>query len=197
MKKISTRNYRKHYILHLLPTSSKNGEIPYVATSEEAAMWYSWLNLLIKSLVKEPIVAKNMLLRVDQLRKNGGVVASLQTIVLPLRKEDFNSPPPLVYLDLNYAVTKEVGFFIGTGDATQLVAKSDKLTGLLTRFLKELYTAHEEYVTNETPDQFIDELFFVDDIDMVLDENEGFKVLVDPALRDFILALKGRLRINA
>lgn len=195
MKKISTRNYRKHYILHLMPTINKSGESPYIACAEEAQMWSKWLKSLVKYLVDDPMIAKNINIRTEQLKKYGGVVASLQTVVLPLCKESMTNN--LVYLDLNYAVNKEVQFFIGGIDVTKQVATSDKLTGLLTRFLRELYAGHENNFVGGTRDSFIEELFLLDDVDMVIDEQSRFRVQVDRSLRDYLVELNAKLRINA
>lgn len=195
MKKIGVKNFQKLYILHLLPTLTKNGELPYIATAEEVALWDKWLLSLLKQLVHEPLLFKNMLLRIDQLKKYGGVVASLQTVKLPLH--DSALAQPLVYLDLNYAVGKDVQFFIGGIDATPTVASSDKLTGLLNRFMKELYAGHDSLFLESTRDGFIEELFLVDDVDMVVDEQSRLKLQVDRTLRDYLIALNSRLRINA
>jgi len=195
MKKIATRNYRKHYILQLLPLANKNEEIPYIATAAEATLWNKWLRLLIRELATDPAQAKFLLLWADKLKKQGGLVASMRTVILP--DCDVNLTPNLVYLDLNYAVNKDVQFVFGGVDVTQKVSKSDKLTGLLTRFMKELYQGHDENFSSGTRDTFIEELFFVDDVDMVIDEESRFKIQVDRSLRDYLVALNTRLRISA
>lgn len=195
MKKIATRNYRKHYILQLLSATCNNEELPYIATATEATEWNKWLRLLIKELTTDPAQAKLLMLWADKLKKQGGLVASLRTVILP--EFDTDLTPNLVYLDLNYAVNKDVQFVFGGVDVTQKVAKSDKLTGLLNRFLKELYQSHEENFASGTRDTFIEELFLVDDVDMVIDEDSRFKIQVDRSLRDYLVALNTRLRISA
>ncbi len=195
MKSISARNYQKHYILNLLPTVKNHDEITYVATVDEVDQWHTWLRQLTRHLVTDPVVGKNIMQRIQQLKRYGGVVASIQTVFLPL--EEGVVAPHLVYLDLNYSVAKEVQLMIGGLDVTAGVATSDKLTGLLNRFMKELYDAYEQENDGTCTDSFIEELFLVDDVDMVIDERNRFRVQVAPSLRDYLVALNRRLRVNA
>lgn len=195
MKSISTRNYQKHYILHLLPTVTTHDDAAYVATVNEASLWHNWLRKTIRHLITDPVLAKNMMLRADQLKKYGGLVASLQTIYIPINKEQIS--PLLVQLDLNYNTTKEVQVMLGGLDVTHTVATSDKLTGLLTRLMKEIHTGYEMENWGDSTNAFIEELFVVDDVDMVIDEHNRFKVQVAPSLRDYLVALNSRLRVNA
>ncbi len=195
MKKISTRNYRKHYIVNLMPTKVKAADVPYIATADEAANWSKWLRSLIRSLVTDPVIAKRLILKTDQLKKQGGLVATLQTVVLPLGPADITQH--LVHLDLSYTQSKEVQLTFGGLDVTAAVANSDKLTGLVTRFLKELHASHEEYYECAGKDAFVEELYETDDIDVVIDEASTLRVQVDRSLTDYLLALNTRLRINA
>lgn len=194
MKKISTREYRKHYILNLLPSASSNDELTYVATASELSSLSKWMDMMTKLMVNEPLSAQNIMLRTKQLKKDGGALMSLKTVYKPVAD---TTPTDSVYLDLSYAVTKDVQFVIGGNDVTKEVAKSDKLTGLLTRFMKELYTGHEDNFGDSARDAFIEEMFLIDDVDMVLDEKSQFKIKVDRSLRDYLVALNTRLRVNA
>jgi hypothetical protein len=196
MKKIITREYKKHYILHLLPCSSSNNEsVIYYANAEDAAELNKWTRSLIRQLIIEPTHFKNILLRANNLKKHGGAIASLQTMEIP--SHEYDAIYQLVYLDLSYAVNKEVQLFIGGIDVSDVVSKSDKLTGLVTRFLKELYAGHEARFGTDSTDCFIEELYLLDDVQMVVDENSLFKLQVDRSLRDYLVALNSRLRVNA
>lgn len=197
MKKISTRDYTKNYILHLLPCVNKTGAMPYYCSANEANDLNKWTRSLIRQLIVEPTHSKNIFLRSENIKKHGGVIASLETIIMPKLEQITPKLPALVYLDLSYAVTKEVQVFIGGIDVTPIIAKSDKLTGLVTRFMKELYVGHEEYYGTETSDEFIEEMFLIDDVQMVLDERSQFRLQVDQSLRDYLVALNSRLRVNA
>lgn len=194
MKKISTHEYRKHYILNLLPSASSNDELTYVATASELSSLSKWMDMMTKLMVNEPLSAQNIMLRTKQLKKDGGALMSLKTVYKPVAD---TTPTDSVYLDLSYAVTKDVQFVIGGNDVTKEVAKSDKLTGLLTRFMKELYAGHEDNFGDSARDAFIEEMFLIDDVDMVLDEKSQFKIKVDRSLRDYLVALNTRLRVNA
>lgn len=194
MKKISTREYSKHYILNLLPTANSDDELTYIASETVAIVLEKWIKMMVKLLVNEPTLAQNILLRTKQLTKNGGALMSLKTVYTPINE---TTPTDLVFLDLSYAVTKDVQFAISGLDVTKLVAKSDKLTGLVTRFMKDLYAGHEESYGENTRDAFIEEVFLIDGVEMVLDANSQFKIKVDRSLRDYLVALNSRLRISA
>jgi hypothetical protein len=195
MKKIITREYKKHFILNILPCSTNNEYATYYANADEVKQLNFWTRSLVRQLIAEPTHYKNIQLRADNLKKQGGALASLQTIEVPAHTSETKAP--LVYLDLNYTVNKEVQLFIGGIDVTHTVSKSDKLTGLVTRFLKELYAGHEMQFGAESTDCFIEELYLLDDVQMVVDENNLFKLQVDRSLRDYLVALNSRLRVNA
>ncbi len=194
MKKISTREYSKHYILNLLPSASSNDELTYVATAKEVENLEKWMSLMAKHFNAHPIVAQNLNVRIAQLKKDGGALLSLKTVFIPAQNERAAN---LVHLDLSYAVTKDVQFLYGGKDVSELVSKSDKLTGLVTRFMKDLYAGHEECFGCDTRDAFVDELYLIDDIDLVVDENANFKINVDRSLRDYLVELNARLRVSA
>ncbi len=149
---------------------------------------------MTRLLIKEPLLVQRITAHVEQLKKHGGPLISVKPVYIPLHE---TSPAPLVFLDLSYSVTKEVQFVFGGIDVTLQVSKCDKLTGLLTRFMKDLYAGHEHIFGDNIQDGFMEEMFLIDDIDMVIDENSQFKLKVDPSLRDYLVALNTRLRISA
>jgi hypothetical protein len=193
--KIITRENNKNLILHILPCSNDSETQTYYANTDEATDLNKWTRSLVRQLVIEPTHFKNIILRANNLKKYGGAIASLQTIEAP--SHEYEAIQQLVYLDLSYAVNKEVKLFIGGIDVTHVVSKSDKLTGLVTRFLKELYAGHEARFGADSTDCFIEALYLQDDIEMVVDENSLFKLQVNRSLRDYLVALNSRLRVNA
>lgn len=194
MKKIGIREYSKHFLLDLFPKTNCNEDLNYMATATEVAALEKWIQMLLSLAPTNNTQAEKLRLRAEQFYSHGGPLLSLRTVYIPTCE---TAPTDLVFLDLNYTVTKEVQFAISGVDMTSKISKSDKHTGLLTRFLKELFQQHEESFGDSSNSRFIQELYLNDDVDMVLDEKNEFKIKVDRSLRDYLLALNTRLRVNA
>jgi hypothetical protein len=197
MKRIKVRNHKTCYDLNLLPCKITAGQLSYETGNEPDVKKISKLmGQLIRKLSLPVESARYFRKKLKYLESTGGILATLYVSRLDNRHLSMRGRHPEI--DLGYKVTKEIKISFGYEDINGQIAKNSELTFIIEKILRELYNYHEKnYLCGREGEEFIEELFLMDEIDMVVDEDFGMNVNIDLSLRDYLVSLNERLRISA
>lgn len=197
MKKIKVRNHKTCYDLHLLPCKIVAGQLSYETGNEADVKKISKLMSSLIGKLSLPVEsARYFRKKLKYLESSGGVIAALYVTKLDNRHLNVRGRYPEI--DLGYKVTKELKITFGNEEVSYQVMEDFELTLIVEKILRELYNYHEKnYLCGREGEDFIEELFLMDEVDMVVDEDFAMNVNIDLSLRDYLVSLNERLRISA